>query len=99
MKPRNIAALAIVIIVIIAVIFVNRTFARQLDFVLLHTREVIRNQTHIACPYYSMALLFDPHTLVSVTRSPIVMNVEEKKRNKINNSENVISRFIERTLL
>lgn len=69
MKPRNIAALAVVIIISVA--FVNRTFARQLYFVLLHTREVIRNRTHIACPYYSLALLFDPHTLVSVTRSPI----------------------------
>lgn len=49
MKPRNIAALAVVIIAV--VVFVNRTFARQFDFFLLHTREVIGNQTHTARPY------------------------------------------------
>lgn len=36
MKPRNIAAL----VVIAVTVFVGRTFARPLDFFLLHTREV-----------------------------------------------------------
>lgn len=64
MKPRNIASLTVVVVV--------RTFARQLNFFLLHTREVIRNQRHIAVSILlltAVALLFDPHTLVSVARS------------------------------